>query len=102
MVSVRPILAGDPSRGALSLDTEANVKPGQYVQFFSNNGHEPAHESVKDTEGTLAFHRESKEACQTNPSSAFCAGSEHGYVYGRPGQASWVCSVKGSSGTVKM
>lgn len=34
MVSVRPIIAGDPSRGALSLDTEASILPGRFVQFL--------------------------------------------------------------------
>lgn len=128
MVAVRPILAGDPSRGALSLDTEANITPGQYVQFF----HTPATSSADSRKrltaaltsanlfgpGHLVFQSDAsggtglsventKEAVQPsaridNSSAGFFAASEHGYIVGRPGEASWICSVQSSTGAVEL
>ena len=105
MTSIRPILAGDPSRGALSLDTEANVTPGQHVQFFHapyGMAHLPARAPVNKERSLLQFHREGDAPFPGGCSSSFCVSSEHGYVFGRPGQASWVCRVTGSTSSLSV
>lgn len=97
MTSVRPILAGDPSRGALSLDTEANIKVGQYVQFF-RSASRPSRTSASTS---LAFTCDT-EALQSESSNAFTGVSEHGFIVGKPGEQSWICSVQGSSAGLRL
>jgi small ligand-binding sensory domain FIST len=100
MVSVRPILAGDPSRGALSLDTEANIKPGQYVQFLHDAADTKEHTHsvrVNDASSLIFSETSAGHSSSLGPHASFLGSSEHGYVVGRPKQSSWICSVTGSS-----
>lgn len=100
MISIRPIIAGDPSRGALSLDTEANIVPGQHVQFFHTSSEAPPSQKQSKA-SSLVFRKESGRQGDAQTSSpAFTASSEHGFVVGRPGNGSWVCSVDHSRASV--
>lgn len=117
MASVRPIIAGDPSRGALSLDTEANIRVGQRVQFFHAPGERaksydylPA-ASLRDVASqsgrpVLVFRSDldpdSLQRVDPAPATLdhFVGASEQGFIVGRPHQASWICQVDGSQGDV--
>lgn len=119
MSSVRPIIAGDPSRGALSLDTEANIRVGQRVQFFHTPGekektisYQPA-ASGRDRDSSndrsvLVFRSDADPDAlkrvdpASSPLSHFVGASEQGFVVGRPQQASWICQVDGSQGDVRL
>lgn len=119
MSSVRPIIAGDPSRGALSLDTEANIRVGQRVQFFHTPGaknksisYQPA-ASWRDRESinnrpVLVFRSDlDPDALKRVDAGAsslnhFVGASEQGFIVGRPQQASWICQVDGSQGDVRL
>lgn len=121
MLSVRPIIAGDPSRGALSLDTEANIRTGQRVQFL----HTPNKRAGLRLSPSAAFLRDSQADTSTDrpamifrsdpepdalkqvdtaarSSDNFVAMSEHGFIVGRPGETSWICQVNASQGDVKL
>ncbi|KAK9894761.1 hypothetical protein P389DRAFT_198040 [Cystobasidium minutum MCA 4210] len=118
MLSVRPIIAGDPSRGALSLDTEANIRKGQRIQFF----HTPKKRAGLRLSPSAAFMRDSTpndrpamifqsdsdpdalkmvDSAQRS-SDNFVAMSEQGFIVGRPSETSWICQVDGGQGDVKI
>lgn len=117
MESIRPIEAGDPSRGALSVDTEANIRVGQRVQFL----HTPAlaHDDVRlsdlhaveqgegddaqisplmvfrcDEDGDIL--KRGLSGADTFKSDTFLVPSEKGFVLGQSRKASWICQVDGS------
>lgn len=117
MASVRPIVAGDPSRGALSLDTEANIRVGQRVQFFhapgdrQQSGKHLSSKKLREGGSTnerpmLVFRTDldsdALKRVDQLPSTLnhFVGSSEQGYIVGRPQQASWICQVDGSQGDV--
>lgn len=105
MGSVRPILAGDPSRGALSLDTGANVKSGQFVQFHHSREEEAPSVPTKAVEEpqripSIIFSKAGNKAVAVDDPETnrnFTASSEHGFIVGKPNQQSWICSVSHSS-----
>ena len=121
MLSVRPIIAGDPSRGALSLDTEANIRKGQRVQFM----HTPKKRSGLHLSPSAAFLRDSEVngpsdrpamifRSDSDPdalnsvdtagrsSNNFVVASEQGFIVGRPNETSWICQVDGGQGDIKI
>lgn len=122
MLSVRPIIAGDPSRGALSLDTEANIRKGQRVQFlhapenqraFRLSPSESITASQRDQDTTsdqpgmiFANHSDPNALEKVDPAASssnnFVAASEHGFIVGRPREASWICQVDGAQGDVRV
>jgi hypothetical protein len=122
MLSVRPINAGDPSRGALSLDTEANIRAGQRVQFLHSPGAAtaarlgPSEPGISQRDSTspitdrtvMVFRNDlDPDALQrldgkASSSNNFFAASEHGFIVGRPREASWICQVNGSQGDLRL
>lgn len=101
MSSVRPILAGDPSRGALSLDTEANIKVGQYIQFFRTASGPTGPSGESSPSFSLAFACGAQGVLNAR-ANRFTGISEHGFIVGKPHAQSWICSVEGSSAQIRL
>ncbi|KAM0751721.1 hypothetical protein T439DRAFT_324919 [Meredithblackwellia eburnea MCA 4105] len=108
------IMAGDPSRGAMSVDTEEEVKLGSWVVFLHRKEkafptpHLLSPSSMSSS--TLAF--VSVSPSYTSPKSAdevevagasvrvipgFVGASENGVILSRPGNDSWVCGNEGAT-----
>lgn len=100
-------MAGDPKRGALSLDTEANVKIGQRVQFLRSQPDAESYEKQSLAISSLAFGVPSRgvkpnlidnEAVHPH----FHAISEHGVLIGHAERQSWLCNVENSTSTMQL
>ena len=112
MTSIRPIIAGDPKRGALSLDTEALVQEGPRVQFYHSKAtrmHVDATNTSSDSEPSIRVACVPKAGTQISAETVlpahvtrFAVASEHGYIVGRPQQSSWFCGVEGSEARLSL
>ncbi|GMK59233.1 hypothetical protein CspeluHIS016_0702480 [Cutaneotrichosporon spelunceum] len=92
------ILSGDPGRGAISLETEQPLFPGQFVQFMYRPSAAPPPQPLADTLRFAVLPRTDELAPAPRTGSpvtraGFVAASEGGFVHGRePG----VCTVAGA------
>ncbi|OCF37967.1 hypothetical protein I317_03928 [Kwoniella heveanensis CBS 569] len=96
------ILSGDPSRGALSVDMEEPLLPGQTVQFMHR---QPASPIVKPTPHTFTFSSLAKSEetddipiGQPRVVKGFLGLSEGGFIYSNP--SSSICTAPGATNTV--
>lgn len=96
------ILSGDPSRGALSLDTDIPLNEGQMVTFQQRTSREPQEPQPPLAGETLRFGALPKKDTYEAPpphegamqTLGFLASSEEGFVLGRD-----ICTVPGAAVT---
>ncbi|BGP11751.1 hypothetical protein JCM10049v2_007671 [Rhodotorula toruloides] len=106
---VSKIMAGDPSRGAMSVETEEHVKKGYYVVFLHHPS-EPSLLSSLPPCNTLTFlsvpHSDIPPHFSTSETPAqgevvvvdsFIAASENGVIVKRRGEKARVCAIVGTS-----
>ncbi|GAA99226.1 uncharacterized protein L969DRAFT_93688 [Mixia osmundae IAM 14324] len=100
------VISGDPKRGAISIDTETDILPGQWIEFMHHQGAQSAaiEPSAKPmlsfvmtaTEESTPSSQRSKEGAKTIEGQ-FLAASEKGFVLhdsARPLSHSWICKVQ--------
>ncbi|WVF72838.1 hypothetical protein IAT40_007656 [Kwoniella sp. CBS 6097] len=97
------ILSGDPSRGALSVDMEEPLLPGQTVQFMHRLSVSPIAEpsagaftfsSLPKTEDT-----EDVPIGQPRVADGFLGLSEGGFIYSNPSAS--ICTAPGATNTIQ-
>uniref|UniRef100_A0A0K3CPS0 FGENESH: predicted gene_15.120 protein n=1 Tax=Rhodotorula toruloides TaxID=5286 RepID=A0A0K3CPS0_RHOTO len=106
---VSRIMAGDPSRGAMSVETEEDVKKGYYVVFLHHPS-EPTPLASLPPRNTLTFlsipasnippHFSSSETPAKGDVivlDSFIGASENGVVVKRRGEKARVCAIEGTS-----
>ncbi|KAK4705019.1 hypothetical protein P7C70_g1187, partial [Phenoliferia sp. Uapishka_3] len=110
---VSKIMAGDPSRGAMSVDTEEEVKVGSWLVFLHRPSPTPVLPALLSPspssltflsiapsyhEPKFSFNGENDEAVFVV--EGFIAASENGVVLSRRGKESWVCGNEGATVSV--
>ncbi|KAL1407358.1 hypothetical protein Q8F55_006780 [Vanrija albida] len=98
------ILSGDPSRGALSLDTEIPLVPGQEVQFMCRTGALPLPEPLGGALRFVALARTDDVAVAAKEGApqtidGFLVSSEGGFICSPAGVPTAVITVSGAAGT---
>lgn len=109
---VSKIMAGDPSRGAISVSTEVEIPVGSYLLFLHRPSPSPLLPLLISPRAPLAsltplsiapsysqpnFSKkaEGEEGEKVSEVGGFWAASENGVVLSRRGRESWVCGNEG-------
>ncbi|KAG2178099.1 hypothetical protein INT43_003352 [Umbelopsis isabellina] len=104
LVSVHKVTSGDPSKGNMSIDTTADFKVGQRVQFLHRmdvdesavipSAGSPDQKqiicSVTDKDGTIEFSKSLKQDIESMIPAVFGGSSENGALVGLPNQPTYV------------
>lgn len=108
---VSRIMAGDPSRGAMSVETEEDVRPGSHLVFLTRSDHpRPATSEKGFNLLSIPASYSAPQAVEGAPATGesvvvlkdvFLAASENGVVVSRKGGGCWVCGVEGAVARVR-
>ncbi|ORX82404.1 hypothetical protein K493DRAFT_292355 [Basidiobolus meristosporus CBS 931.73] len=112
---IHKITSGDPSKGTMSIDTIADLKVGQYVQFLCEKNQEPAFpdDDTPDIEtfplslGTSSIEHMGAEIPHKSKNVPFSFYSENGFHLSTPNGESgkgitWTCTAPWSNGRLSL